>query len=224
MEKLKGNRDTTMYLLSSHLHKVEVFGAQLCPALCNSMDCSPPGSSVHGTLQARILEWVAFCFSRGSSQPRHRTQASPTASGFFTCLSHQESYTSITSSIINIPHASFGVTDETTLTYYNHPKPIVYIMCSTKRERTAPRGRIGAVHSIQFWQTCDDRNPPSQHHAGCFDCPISSLWSNDSSFVPLHLRPGKLLALRISQSWGDNPSPTHMSPEARASGMQKIRQ
>ena len=64
MEKLKGNIDTTMYLLSSHLHKVEVFGAQLCPALCNSMDCSPPGSSVHGTLQARILEWVAFCFSR----------------------------------------------------------------------------------------------------------------------------------------------------------------
>ena len=55
MEKLKGNIDTTMYLLSSHLHKVEVFGAQLCPALCNSMDCSPPGSSVHGTLQARIV-------------------------------------------------------------------------------------------------------------------------------------------------------------------------
>ena len=40
------------------------------------MDCSPPGSSIHGILQARILEWVAFSFSRGPSQPRNRTQVS----------------------------------------------------------------------------------------------------------------------------------------------------
>ena len=40
---------------------------QLCPSLCNSMDCSPPGSSVHGILQARILEWVAMLSSRASS-------------------------------------------------------------------------------------------------------------------------------------------------------------
>ena len=38
--------------------------------LCDPMDCSPPGSSAHGILQARILEWVAIPFSRGSSQPR----------------------------------------------------------------------------------------------------------------------------------------------------------
>ena len=42
---------------------------QSCLTLCNPMDCSPPGSSVQGTLQARILEWVAIPFSRGSSQP-----------------------------------------------------------------------------------------------------------------------------------------------------------
>ena len=41
---------------------------QSCPILCNPTDCSLPGSSVHGILQARILEWVAFPFSRGSSQ------------------------------------------------------------------------------------------------------------------------------------------------------------
>ena len=47
-------------------------GAKSCPALCDSMDCSPPGSSVHGILQARILEWVARPFSRGSSwYPTH---------------------------------------------------------------------------------------------------------------------------------------------------------
>ena len=38
----------------------------LCPTLCDPMDCSPPGSSVHGILQARILEWVAISYSRGS--------------------------------------------------------------------------------------------------------------------------------------------------------------
>ena len=41
---------------------------QSCPTLCDPMDCSPPGSSVHGILQARILEWVAISFSRGSSR------------------------------------------------------------------------------------------------------------------------------------------------------------
>ena len=41
--------------------------APSCPTLCNPMDCSPPGSSVHGIFQVRILEWVAVSFSRGSS-------------------------------------------------------------------------------------------------------------------------------------------------------------
>ena len=44
--------------------------------LCDSMDCSPPGSSVHGSFQARILEWIAMPSSRGSSQPRDRTRVS----------------------------------------------------------------------------------------------------------------------------------------------------
>ena len=44
-------------------------GAQLCPALCDPMDCSLPGSSVYGIFQARVLEWVAISFSRGSSRP-----------------------------------------------------------------------------------------------------------------------------------------------------------
>ena len=53
--------------------------AQLCPTLCDPMDCI-----VHGILQARILEWVAFRFSRGSSQPRDRTQVSRIAGRFST--------------------------------------------------------------------------------------------------------------------------------------------
>ena len=47
-----------------------------CLTFCNSVDCSPPGSSILGILQARILEWVAMPFSRGSSQPRDRTRIS----------------------------------------------------------------------------------------------------------------------------------------------------
>ena len=46
----------------------------MCPTLGNAMDSSSPGSSVHGILQARILVWVAIPFSRGSSQPKDRTQ------------------------------------------------------------------------------------------------------------------------------------------------------
>ena len=51
---------------------------------CDPLDCSPPGSSVHGISQARILEWVAASFSRRSSQPRDRTQVSCIADRFFT--------------------------------------------------------------------------------------------------------------------------------------------
>ena len=49
--------------------KVKVLVAQSCLTICNPMDCIPPGSSVHGILQARILEWVAIPFSKESSQP-----------------------------------------------------------------------------------------------------------------------------------------------------------
>ena len=57
---------------------------QSCPTLCDLKDCGPPGSSVHGSLQARILEWVAKPSSRGSSQSRDQTQVSGIAGGFFT--------------------------------------------------------------------------------------------------------------------------------------------
>ena len=67
----------TQWCLLFSMKKVKV--AQSCPTLCDPMD-----STVPGILQARTLEWVAFPFSRGSSQPRDRTQASHIAGGFFT--------------------------------------------------------------------------------------------------------------------------------------------
>ena len=60
---------------------------QSCPTLCNHMDPSPPGSSVHGILQARILEWVAVPSSRGSSWPRDWTCVS-----YVSCISRQVLY------------------------------------------------------------------------------------------------------------------------------------
>ena len=65
--------------------------AQSCPILCNPVDCSPPGSAVHGILQERILDWVAMLSSRGSSQPRGSNLGLPHCRRILYCLSHQES-------------------------------------------------------------------------------------------------------------------------------------
>ena len=58
-----------MSLISLNIYTYSSEVTQSCPTLCDPVDSSPPGSSVHGILQARILEWVAISFSRGSSQP-----------------------------------------------------------------------------------------------------------------------------------------------------------
>ena len=64
--------------------------AQSCPTLCDPMDCSLPGLSVRGIFQARVLEWAAVSFSRGSSQPRDRTQVSCVADRHFTVWATRE--------------------------------------------------------------------------------------------------------------------------------------
>ena len=69
---------------------VLVLVAQSCLTLCSPMDSSLPGSSAHGVLQARILEWVAISFSRGSSQPRDWTWVSCVAGRFFTVWATRE--------------------------------------------------------------------------------------------------------------------------------------
>ena len=68
--------------------KVKV--VQSCPILCDPMDCSLPGFCVHGSLQARILKWVAVPFSRGSSQPRGQTHVFRVAGRFFTIWATRE--------------------------------------------------------------------------------------------------------------------------------------
>ena len=63
-----------------HVHR-----AQSWLTLPDPMDCSPPGSSVHAILQARILQWVVIPFSRGSSQPRNQTYVSRIGRGVLYC-------------------------------------------------------------------------------------------------------------------------------------------
>ena len=64
--------------------------SQSCPNLCDPMGCSLSGSSVHGILEAGILEWVAIPFSRGSSQARNRTQVSCIIDRYFTIWALRE--------------------------------------------------------------------------------------------------------------------------------------
>ena len=76
-------------VLSEYFHVLNLRGlkvkvTQLCLSLFDPKDCSLPGSSVHGILQVRILEWVDVPFFRGSSQPRDQIQVSYIAGGFFT--------------------------------------------------------------------------------------------------------------------------------------------
>ena len=63
---------------------------QLCLTLCDPMDCSLPSSSIHGIFQARILEWIAISFSRGSSQSRDRTRVSCIAGRLLTLWATRE--------------------------------------------------------------------------------------------------------------------------------------
>ena len=72
------------------VEKFKVSVSQSCPTLCDPVDCSLPGSSVREILQARILEWVAIPFSKGSSWPRDWTRVSCIAGRFFAIWATKE--------------------------------------------------------------------------------------------------------------------------------------
>ena len=73
---------------------MKVLVCQSSLTLCNPLDCSPPGSSVHGILQTRILEWVTISFSRGSSWPRDWTRVSCVAGRYYTVWDTREAWQS----------------------------------------------------------------------------------------------------------------------------------
>ena len=93
--------ETNMFYFNYPESESESEVAQSCPTLFDPMDCSISGFSVHGTFQARVLEWVAISFSRGSSRPRDWIQVSHIAGGFFTVWAIREAQ------LIHIPSANF---------------------------------------------------------------------------------------------------------------------
>ena len=96
----------TNYFISSSqqpYRAVCMLVTQLCPTVCDPMDYSLPGSSVYGILQARILEWIAILFSRGSSRPRDGTCLLPLlhlAGEFFTTSAAREAPTNDSRSVV----------------------------------------------------------------------------------------------------------------------------
>ena len=112
------------------------------------MDCSRPGSSVHGILQAGILEWVAIPFSRGSSWPRNWTQASHIAGRFFTIWATMEALNwrakhkwdqLYTSGLMTIKESAFGI-QEISSVLWEFSENMPSRTCASEHSLSLPRG------------------------------------------------------------------------------------
>ena len=97
---------------------LKVLVAQVCPTLCDPMDCSPPGSSVYGILQARRLESVVMCFSRGSSHTRDQTCISCITGRFFTVWATREAQLNVLGGPLSFILTCFKMRIESTLHYF----------------------------------------------------------------------------------------------------------
>ena len=128
-------------------HQVKV---KSCLTLCHPVCCSPPGSSIHGILQARVLEWVAISFSSGSSRPWDRTQVSCIAGRCFTlwatrvCEPHVFSSGRVSTSIKSTKKVNHGSICQAR----KHPSTSVKLPTPTILQISKPRPRI-KQHS--FW-------------------------------------------------------------------------
>ena len=139
---------------------------QSCPTLCNPIDCSPPGSSIHGIPQARILEWVVISYSRGSSRPRDRTQVSCIScigGGFFpTTWEASWKYTFFHT--ISRLTVSYGLLDGKSLlnrhllvcwpSFYTCHVSTLWVGCPTcsllfsQQRAVIPAGSLSEIHSL----------------------------------------------------------------------------
>ena len=108
------------------------------------MDCSPRGSSVHGILQARILEWIAISPSRGSSQPRDRTGISCTAGRFFTDWATREAVICVDcGSNVNLVYKASAS------------------LVSAPEDRTVPHSLLSAAWGVPLTEFCSQVPPGS---------------------------------------------------------------
>ena len=110
---------------------------QSYPTLCDPMDCSLPGSSVHEILQARILEWVAISFCRGSSQPRDWSWVSCTTGRFFTNWATREAQHRLEFNSLSFSSHNAGMVTE------RHDSPSM--LRRPHIARALPKGRAGCL-------------------------------------------------------------------------------
>ena len=140
--------------------------AQSCPTLCDPVDCSSPGSSVHGILQARILEWVVVSFSRGSSWPRDRTQVPRIAGRHFNLWATRKAF-----SIYQLVGTFLGA-----LTIKNLPQTQETRVWSLGRD---PGGENSSPLQYPCLENSMDRGDwPATVHG----VPVSQTWLSDSHF------------------------------------------
>ena len=118
------------------------------------MVCSPPGSSVHGIFQARILEWVAIPFSRVSSQPKDQTQVSHTAGRFFTVWATRDNLAKVSIKPQGNYFPSIFKQLLKDMLYQREGK-------QTKKKTQDPRNRVSNREEKQekFWKLCWRKNP-----------------------------------------------------------------
>ena len=126
-EWLNNNKDLTV-LISK---KMKMLVTQSCPTLCDLMDYSLPGFSVHEISQVRILKWVAISFSRGSSWPRDPTGVSCITGRFFTVLISMVYNRWYSSNMVQRTDYNWLTTLPTNAVYYIFPL-IKFISCSAK--------------------------------------------------------------------------------------------
>ena len=107
--------------------KVKVLIAQWV-SLCDSKDCRLPDSSIHGILQARIVEWVAIPFSKGSSRPRNLTQVSCIAGRFFTVWATREAIYVYTYHYISWLGESYKIKKQNTIKRFFSSSPSILLL------------------------------------------------------------------------------------------------
>ena len=125
-----------------------LLSAQLCPILCDPMNCNPPDFSVHGISQSKILEWVAISFSRESSWPRDRTCISCLAGGFFTTSATWEAHDNILLllllsrfSHVRLCNPRDGSPPGSPMPGILHARTLEWVAISVFRESSWPRDR-----------------------------------------------------------------------------------
>ena len=184
---------------------------QSCLTLCNPLDCSPQGSSVHGIFQARIVEWVAISFSRESSQPRNQarvTCVSCIASGFFTHWAIREAHSVTGTDLIVRPFTLSKICFP--LTFHGS------VCCSWAIQR--PKCGLSSIgRHTNIWGQLPTLIPsveaPLTHYLphGCLEWPLAHQYSYESTVSKNgHNTLGRLLldvTIQHSTSFSHQSSP-----------------